>query len=399
MEIGEQPATATMTIAKPGERHSSLSLQLHWSREFQYQRRDSLPPSYICIAALPTTPEAPSLLQHKGIFRIGPAGVEDVQTEPEIDSSTEAYANFIQLKLAPGGNTEFKIFFDTAIVAVFGFKYQPIFEFRPNIELLFFSRQGLIPLEWIDIKKFENIDRELPELKVIITSRDIPHDDNWRGRVASSLEERAGNLRRGKVTREELLRRLREQRQKENERREAERREVERRGTLRIEGAVATGGNAVAHVFIGNSHLLDPPIECIGMQDLLLTCLHRLMWDQTGIQWKLFPHQDEADSDNSVSISDETVQSVAETIIRAMIFHTEFARHILSTLSESMKWFKEDGISNRNRSPWLNDSERLPSVVCCAFILLCLIGQRAEYLYSGDELYQCLERWKNVYIA
>jgi hypothetical protein len=94
---------------------------------------------------------------------------------------------------------------------------------------------------------------------------------------------------------------------------------------------------------------------------------------------------------------------VAERILREIIVHEEFARDILSTLCGSLKWFREDdykGKGGRLTSvEWSVNLRMSPSVTYYAFILLILIRQRAEYLFSRDGLYECVVRWKTVYIS
>jgi hypothetical protein len=414
MEIG-RGTTGVLTVAKPGERHSSLSLQLHWSEDFRRKESNSLPPSYIRVTFLSSTlEEAPSNAQHKIIIGIGANGVEDVSVEPEVDRSAEDCPDFGHLKPVQSSNTESRIWFASIIIAVFGFADKATFKFKPSVEVLFFAREGFIPLEWIDTKAFEDFERELPVFKRVEFSYNSQYKNNWKETFSPGLEERARRLHRDRVTLEQILGRLREARQREAERREAERREAAQREEAQRARGEEYLKSSSRHIYTGstisgkNVHLGNiynyrsdgEYVECIDMLGLLPICLQRLKWDQTEIQRIVFPDQDGADQDYSASISQEMLQSVAERILGEMIFDKEFARVVLSTLCESLKWFREEDYKGENgRRRWLEDPERSPSVICCAFILLILIGKRAGYLFSGEGLYQCVERWETVHIS
>lgn len=396
MEIGRD-TTGVLTVAAPGERHDSLSLQLHWSKDFRCKESNSLPPS--CI-------EAPSNAQHKIIIRMGKDGVEDVSVEPEVDRSAKDCPDFGHLKPVQCINIESGIWFASTIIAVFGFTDRTTFKFKPRVEMLFFAREGSIPLEWIDTDAFKNFERELPVFKRVELSLDDQYKDKWKERISPSLDERARKLRRGRVTLKQLSERLekaRTARQREAERREAAQREEtqEEREKRRYLEALGPAEISEMLTVVRERGIDDEYVECIDMFDLLPICLQRLKWDrQTEIQRKVFSDQDGADPDYSASIIQEMLQSVAKRILREMIFDKKFAKVVLSTLCESFKWFMEEDYKGWDgRYRWSRDLDASPSEICCAFILLILVGQRAGYVFSGEGLYQCVERWETVFIS
>lgn len=44
-------------------------------------------------------------------------------------------------------------------------------------------------------------------------------------------------------------------------------------------------------------------------------------------------------------------------------------------------------------------SQEERGLFCCAVVLLAVIGQRADYLRSGDDMRQCVSDWNTVYLS
>lgn len=79
-----------------------------------------------------------------------------------------------------------------------------------------------------------------------------------------------------------------------------------------------------------------------------------------------------------------------------MLLGSEFAKGVNSEFHKAMATYtdKEDD-DNKNQKRFRSDTTHF----CCAIVLLAIIGQRAGYLLSGEDVMYCEREWKDVYLS
>jgi hypothetical protein len=78
MEIGKERAVPVLTVAKYGETHNSLSLNIKWVDHFPIKGRSSLPPNYIVFPQESGSGHLPGNSRQSLVFQLSSDGLEAV---------------------------------------------------------------------------------------------------------------------------------------------------------------------------------------------------------------------------------------------------------------------------------------------------------------------------------
>ena len=124
---------------------------------------------------------------------------------------------------------------------------------------------------------------------------------------------------------------------------------------------------------------------------------------------------------------DHIIQHNADQILRMAILDNEFAKGVRAQIHRSLRdplasaleatQAKKRKAKARKTNTGLDSSDVKRSVIrecvasgvqcsqeerglfCCAVVLLAVIGRRADYLRSGDDMRQCVSDWNTVYLS
>lgn len=392
--------TPVLTVAKPGERHGSISLKLHWSKELHDRDSSSLPLSWICIPSVqahqvpvsasigssmvPGSTQTDSVTsgtnnsrffhQYRLAIQIGINGAEDVTIEAEADHNTKTNLGPDHLELFSVADPHWEAWFACAAIAVFGFRHRTVFRYKPSTKVLYFAREGEFPvraafyLNLID-RLSKSGESSLSSLQ---SQDDLKPIDEFSQKVISQLQEHAEKLQKERISHKELWK-------------------LSKFSATRTQGAV--------RALITRK---EPPNlpgimgKYISMSELLKLCLLFLSANPVKVRshpiFNTDPKHWEVDS---------FAQQSAEAIIRAMILDHDFAVSIYFELDSAMAIFKgkRENIWEQTGSFSTRSSVDRSGIFCCAIVLLAVIGKRAAYLLSGEDIEICEREWKTVYIS
>ena len=94
---------------------------------------------------------------------------------------------------------------------------------------------------------------------------------------------------------------------------------------------------------------------------------------------------------------EKMIQHTGDLIIRMIILDEEFAKKLKFQIDKIMTG---EDISGMRPEEWLERSSQEESrYFCCAMVLLAIIGQRATYLLSGQDVTHCENEWPDVYLS
>lgn len=400
----EALATPVLTIAKPGERHGSISVKLHWPTELHLRDSASLPLSWIHVPAenrqLPASEQAQrptSALNEDPIvsgnqfrditstnsnstapqqyhlyIQIGANSVEDVNIKAETDGTRDGLEPD-HLKLFRVIDIHWDAWFACAAIAVFGFKDKRIFRFKPSTKVLYYSREGEIPVRAAFYLNLIDGLRKRGDLSLssMYSQLDIQPTDDLGQRGLSRLQEHAEKLPKERISQKELWK-------------------ISKWSTKKVPGKILS--------YIGKEPPSLPDLmgKYIPMVELLKLCL--LFLASHPVQIPSGPVTQLSSKHWDV---DETSQKTSESVVRAMALDLDFARDIYSELDNAMAMFMgKREISWEQPSPYRERaSTEDSSSFCCAVVLLAVIGKRAAYLLSGEDIENCEKEWKNVYVS
>ena len=389
-----------LTVAKPGERHGSISLELHWSKELHYRDSTSLPLSWICIPSLQSqqvvasvsidkstvsdstqvdsitsgTSDSNFLHQYRFDIQIGLHGVSCVKIEAEANHKARINLQPDHLELFSIADPHWEAWFACAAIAVFGFKDRLFFRYKPSTKVLYFAREGEFPVRAAFYLNL--IDRLTKSgessLQSLCSQEDLQPIDDASQKTISQLQEHAEKLQKDRISKKELWK-------------------LSKWSATRTHGTMRT--------------LLtrkEPPNlpsmmgKYVSMPDLLKLCL--LFLSANPVKIKSQPHFYPISKHWEV---DQFAQQTAETVIRAMILDYNFAISSYMELDSAMAVFmgKNETIWEQSGSFSTRSSAETSGIFCCAVVLLAVIGKRAAYLLSGEDIEICEREWKTVYIS
>lgn len=389
-----------LTVAKPGERHGSISLELHWSKELHYRDSTSLPLSWICIPSLQSqqavastsidkstvsdstqvesitsgTSDSNFLHQYRFDIQIGLHGVSCVKIEAEANHKARINLQPDHLELFSIADPHWEAWFACAAIAVFGFKDRLFFRYKPSTKVLYFAREGEFPVRAAFYLNL--IDRLTKSgessLQSLCSQEDLQPIHDTSQKIISQLEEHAEKLQKERISNKELWK-------------------LSKWSATRTHGTMRT--------------LLtrkEPPNlprmmgKYVSMPDLLKLCLLFLSANPVKIksQPPFYPISKHWEVD-------QFAQQTAETVIRAMILDYNFAISIYMELDSAMALFmgKNETIWEQSGSFSTRSSAETSGIFCCGVVLLAVLGKRAAYLLSGEDIEICEREWKTVYIS
>lgn len=402
MDIRPRPealSTPVLTIAKPGERHGSISVRLHWPTEPHLRDPSSLPLSWIHVPAEQTQYPA-SALDNDSVFsddthfrdvtstntpispqqyhlyiQLGANSIENVNIKAETDGTRDSLQPE-HLKLLRVVDIHWDAWFACAAIAVFGFKEKRLFRFKPSTKVLYYSREGEIPVRaafYLNLIETVKKKDEL-SLSTMYSQVDIQPEDDLGQRALSRVQEHVEKLQKERISHKELWKISKWSRN---------------RVPKKILSRIASIGQEPPNL----SGLMG---KFIPMAELIKLCLLFLASHPIKISIGFVTHLPSKDWD-----IDEFSQQTSEAIVRAMALDVEFASHIYSELDNAMAMFmgKRETVWEQS-SPYLERANReISSNFCCAIVLLAIIGKRAAYLLSGEVVENCEKEWKNIYIS
>lgn len=389
-----------LTVAKPGERHGSISLNLHWSKELHCRDSSSLPLFWICIPSVQAqqVPASVSLdnsmasdstqndsatsgttdskfLRHCNLaIQIGTKGAVHVSIEAEVDRNARISLQPDHLKLFSVADPHWEAWFACAAIAVFGFKHRTVFRYKPSTKVLYFAREGEFPvraafyLNLID-RLSKNGESSLQSL---YSQDNLQPTDDSSEKFISQLQEHAEKIPKERISHKELWK-------------------LSKWSATRTYGTMRT---LITHKEPPN--LPSMMGKYISMSDLLKLCLLFLGANPVKIKSHLIM--------SPVSKHwevDQFAQQTAEAAIRAMILDHDFAISIYLELDNAMAIFlgKSETIWEQSGSFSTRSSVDTSGIFCCAIVLLSVIGKRAAYLRSGEDIENCEREWKTVYVS
>ena len=392
----EAPAFPVLSIAKPGERHGSISVRLHWPTELHLRDSTSLPLSWIHVPAEQTQRPASTLNEDSTVsnnqfrditstivnptppqqyhlyIQIGANSVEDVNIEAETNGTRDGLQPD-HLKLFRAIDTHWDAWFACAAIAVFGFKDKRIFYFKPSTKVLFYSREGEMPVRAAFYLNLIDGLRKRGDLSLsgMYSQVDIQLSDDLSQRGLSRLQEHAEKPPKERISQKELWK-------------------MSKWSTKRVPGKMLS--------YIGKEPPSLPDLmgKYIPMAELLKLCLLFLASHPVRISLGSVTHLSSKHWD-----VDEVSQQTSESIIRAMALDHEFARDVYTELDNAMAMFMgKRELAWEQPSPYRERaSPEVSSKFCCAVVLLAVIGKRAAYLLSGEDVENCEKEWKYVYVS
>lgn len=389
-----------LTVAKPGERHGSISLKLHWSKELHYRDSNSLPLSWICIPSVEAQ-QVPALVsndnsmvsdstqidsvtretansiflqQDRIAIQIGVSGVEDVNIETETNRNARISLQPGHLELFSVADPHWEAWFACAAIAVFGFKHRTVFRYKTSYKVLYFAREGEFP---VSAAFYQNLIDRLSKngessLQSLYSQEDFQPIDDLSQKTVSQLKEHAEKLQKERISHKELWK-------------------------LSKWSATRTHGTMRALVTRKEPPNLTSMMgKYISMPDLLKLCLLFLAANPV----KLKSHAIFSPVPKHWEVG-EFAQQTAEAVIRAMTFDHDFAISIYFELDNAIAIFmgKREAIWDQSGSFSKRSSVDTSGIFCCAIILLAIIGKRAAYLLSGEDIEICEREWKTVYVS
>lgn len=382
-----------LTVAKPGERHGSISLKLHWSKELHHRDSSSLPICWICISSVHVQPASisidnsvvsditqidsvrsttanPRILHpHRFSIRIGTKGVEDVFIEAEADRNSRSDLQPDHLELFRVADQHWEAWFACATIAVFGFKHGTVFRYKPSTKVLYFAREGEFPVgAAFHLNLIDRLSKNGEgSLQSLYSQHDLQPVDDLSQKIVSQLQEHAEKLQKERISQKELW---------------------------KLSKWSATRTHGTLRLFRKEPpNLRSMMAKYISMSELLKLCL--LFLGANPVQINSHPILDPVSKHWEV---DQFSQQAAEAVICAMVVDHDFAASVYSELDAAMAiflgkremiWEQADIFSTRHAS----------GIFCCAIILLTVIGKRAAYLLSGEDIKICEREWKTVYVS
>ncbi|CAF9923067.1 hypothetical protein IMSHALPRED_005843 [Imshaugia aleurites] len=158
-------------------------------------------------------------------------------------------------------------------------------------------------------------------------------------------------------------------------------------------------------------HLRSASVKYIAMPNLLRLCLHRLVSN---------PIQSKSLSIGSLPKEpwdiNKLAQHTSDLILRMVILDINFAETIGSEIGRLMSAqvnpldatiSEHRVVTGKKRQhdhdlPWWLTERSSPvesGHFCCTIVLLAIIGQRASYLLSSQDVKHCVNEWPNVYLS
>lgn len=387
-----------LTIAKPGERHGSISLKLHWSKELQYRDSNSLPLSWICIPSeqvqqvqVPVsidnsmvsdrtqidsvksrTTNSGFLHQPSVAIQIGAMGVEQVIIEMgQIATNLQPD----HLRLFSVADPHWEAWFASATIAVFGFKLRTVFRYKPSTKVLYFAREGEFPVRAaFYLNLIERLSKNgESSLQSLFSQEELQPIDDFSQKSISQLQEHAEKLQKERISHKELWKLSKWS-------------ATRTLGTMRVLITRKEPPNLPSMMgkYISMSDLLKLCLLFLGANPLVKVKSHTI-FNPVSKYWEI----------------DQFAQQTAEVVIRAMIIDHDFAASIYSELDSVMAIFmgKREAIWDQSGSFSTRSSMETSGMFCCAIVLLAVIGKRAVYLLSGEDIEICEREWKTVYVS
>ncbi|MCJ1468109.1 hypothetical protein MMC07_006737 [Pseudocyphellaria aurata] len=386
-----------LTVAKPGERHGSISLRLHWSQELHRRDVSSLPLTWICIPSvhaqqapvltsidnsgvadisqidnLRSGTTNPRLLQpHRHFIRIGTKGVEDLFIEAEANRSSRRNLQPDHLELLSVAGQHWEAWFACAAIAVFGFKHGTVFRYKPSTKVLYFAREGAFPVSAaFHLNLIDRLSKTGEwSLQSLYSHEGLQPVDDWSQKIVSQLQEHAEKLQKERISHKELWK------------------------LSKWSGTRTHGPMRQLITRKEPPNLRSMMAKYVSMSELLKLCL--LFLRANPVKINSHPILDTVSKHWEV---DQFSQEAAEAVIRAMAVDHDFAASIYVELDNAMAIFmgKRETIWEQFDSFATQDAS---GIFCSAIILLAVIGKRAAYLLSGEDIEICEREWKMVYVS
>ena len=96
---------------------------------------------------------------------------------------------------------------------------------------------------------------------------------------------------------------------------------------------------------------------------------------------------------------EDFTQHTARNILRTAILDANFARKLKDQIDRSLLQHANERESVSRKSLWKRAEKEESRYFCCAIVLLAIIGQRAPYLLSGQDVKHFEEEWSHVYLS
>lgn len=99
---------------------------------------------------------------------------------------------------------------------------------------------------------------------------------------------------------------------------------------------------------------------------------------------------------------DKIIQHTGDLVIRMIILDEDFAKKLKFQVDRIMRG--EDILvaqpkGRAKRGEKRSTTQEASGYFCCAMVLLAIIGQRAAYLLSGQDVNHCENEWPDVYLS
>ena len=407
----------SLCFDKPGIRHGSITMKFSGplSEEPQYPAHH-LPPFHLTGPLLETQCDSATLTNERQnasasangtrtttekrryfvVNWAGPVGLEiSVHETPAPSIGVQLPRDHILSQIHPDNDDsrngtpwgEPLDWFACAAIVVYGFDLEmpkPFYVFSPDERFLHAA-------QWYDVKIAVVLLRglvrpKLQDLNGLLTCVDFDqYDIASANRSGSSLEAQlADRLTKTWITREDLefIAQLEERRTRS-----------QRMFELQFKEALL--------VPIAEKHIDMPNLSRMCIQSLLS---HPIRLESLSI----------GSLPQEPSGLDHILQHNADQILRMAILDNEFAKGVRAQIhglltdplasaweaSQANKKFRRklDEIS-RIWASGVKCSQEETGLFCCAVVLLVIIGQRGDYLRSGDDMRQCVSDWITVYLS
>lgn len=102
---------------------------------------------------------------------------------------------------------------------------------------------------------------------------------------------------------------------------------------------------------------------------------------------------------------EKITQHTADLVVRTAILDVDFAKKLKLQVGRLMGGLAHEATTSRSRHAkihsklWKRSSQEESGHFCCAIVLLAIIGQRASYLLSGQDVKHFEEEWPQVYLS
>ena len=93
------------------------------------------------------------------------------------------------------------------------------------------------------------------------------------------------------------------------------------------------------------------------------------------------------------------MQHTARIILRTAILDVNFAKQLKVQVDRSIVEHANEVEPLSRELVWKLASQEESKFFCCAIVLLAIIGQRAPYLLSGQDVIHFEEEWSHVYLS